>query len=393
MKRSMYLLRCCALCCLPCFPLFRLHRTTSFRIAVHRQISIRSSWRRWSGVGFLFAWCGGGEVSPAQSVSNALSVEIVASGLRLHYILGTTNAAFVIVQSSRLEDIARAGQVLVFTNSTAGSTGVVDVPRPESNSFFALTPAPPGLRWIPPGAFTMGSPDSEPVRNPWEGPPTQVTLSHGFYMGRYEVTQGEYLAVMGNNPSGFTGDLNRPVERVTWPEAVAYGEALTARERNAGRLPAGYVYRLPTEAEWEYACRAGTTTPFHYGSALQSGMANFYGRCEYPPCGGDAFCCINPSGTNLERTTAVGSYVPNAWGLYDMHGNVWEWCSDWYSGNLPGGSVTDPQGPATGSRRVIRSGSWYNYPSYCRSAYRYEGFPTGRSNFQGFRVVLAQSLP
>ena len=353
----------------------------------------------------MFAWCGGSTASHAQSISNSLSVEIGTNGLRLRYTVSTTNGAFSIVQSSRLEDLVRASQVLLSTNSAAGTTGVVDVPLPRSTSFFALIPAgigpspeapfpaPPRMVWIPPGTFTMGSPDSEPVRNPWEGPQTRVTLSFGFYMGRYEVTQGEYLAVMGNNPSYFTGDLNRPVEKVNWPDAVAYCAALTARERSAGRLPAGYVYRLPTEAQWEYACRAGTTTPFHYGAALSYQMANFYGGCEYPPCGGDSFCCDNPSGTNLARTTAVGSYAPNAWGLYDMHGNVWEWCSDWYSASLPGASVTDPQGPATGSRRVIRSGSWYNYSTYCRSAYRYEGFPTGRSNLQGFRVVLAQSQP
>jgi formylglycine-generating enzyme required for sulfatase activity len=212
-------------------------------------------------------------------------------------------------------------------------------------------------------------------------------------MGKHEVTQAEYLAVMGVNPTYFQGDVSRPVEGVSWNDAVAYCAALTARERTAGRLPAGWRYRLPTEAEWEYACRAGTTTAFHYGDTLRSGIANFDGRYEYPPCGLETYFCYNPRGTYPPGTTSVGSYAPNAWGLYDMHGNVWEWCSDWWSESLPGGSVTDPQGPASGSDRVIRGGGWSTFAIYCRSAFRLNILPAYRGSLIGFRVVLASGQP
>jgi len=254
--------------------------------------------------------------------------------------------------------------------------------------------APSNMVWIPAGTFTMGSPPTEACRYSDEGPQTTVGISRGFCMGKYEVTQGEYLAVMGSNPSYVQGDLNCPVEQVSWNDAVAYCVVLTARERGAGRLPAGWEYRLPTEAEWEYACRAGTTTVFHYGDALRSGMANFDGHYEYPGCAGSPCYCYNAGGIYLGRTTAVRSYVPNAWGLYGMHGNVWEWCQDWYAGSLPGGSVTDPQGPATGSHRVIRGGCWGNGASLCRSASRLNDFyPTYRDLSLGFRVVLAPGQP
>lgn len=254
----------------------------------------------------------------------------------------------------------------------------------------AVTPVA-NLVYIQPGTFTMGSPASEPARQDREGPQTQVTISCGFYMGKYEVTQGEYQAVMGGNPSYHTGDLSRPVEKVSWHDAVAYCAALTARERAAGRLPAGYAYRLPTEAEWEYACRAGTTTAFHYGDALRSGMANFSGYHEYPPCGqiNSPTYCYNAGGTSLTRPTSVGSYAPNAWGLYDLHGNVWEWCQDWWSGSLPGGEAVDPRGSESGSSRVLRGGYWGSYGWYCRSAFRYSSSPDSRTGGIGFRVVLA----
>ncbi len=242
--------------------------------------------------------------------------------------------------------------------------------------------------WIAPGTFVMGSPTSEALRLSDETQHT-VTLTHGFYMGKYAVTQGEYLGLIGSNPSYWTGDLNRPVETVSWFDATNYCGQLTQQEQAAGRLPGGWAYRLPTEAEWEYACRAGTTTAFHYGNALRNGMANFYTYYEYDA--GVGSIITNTTGIGyLGRTTAVGSYQPNAWGLYDMHGNVYEYCRDWY-GPYPTGSVSDPQGPASGSIRVLRGGGWRTHGKDCRSASRY-GLAYINKDI-GFRVVLAPGQP
>jgi len=276
-----------------------------------------------------------------------------------------------------------------WTNSWAGLEAVVVGPdgtiKVKVPMFYRVRgepeTAPAGMVWIPPGTFTMGSPPSERGRFYHEGPQTVVTISKGFWLGKYEVTQREYVAVMGTNPSYFTGDLDRPVEQVTWYDAVEYCNRLTARERAAGRLPAGYEYRLPTEAQWEYACRAGTTTRFSFGDALE--CDDECGACSIADrymwwCGNNT-----PYGTKR-----VGQKLPNAWGLYDMHGNVWEWCEDWYSDRLPGGSVTDPTGPSLGSYRVFRGGSWSYNGQYCRSAVRDYDWPDGTSSGLGFRAAL-----
>jgi len=236
--------------------------------------------------------------------------------------------------------------------------------------------------YIPPGTFTMGSPNSEVDRQSNEGPQTEVTLTKGFWLGRYEVTQREYLAVAGTNPSYYTGDLDRPVERVSWHDATNYCARLTAQEQGAGRLPGGWEYRLPTEAQWEYACRAGTTTRFSYGDDL-----NYYGDdLNYSRLTNYGWYIGNAS-----RTHRVGEKLPNPWGLYDMHGNVWEWClDDWCAGSLPGGSVTDPQGPSSGSSRVDRGGGWSGVGQYCRSANRNRDSPSVTAGNLGFRVALVQ---
>ncbi|MBI4325893.1 MAG: formylglycine-generating enzyme family protein, partial [Chloroflexi bacterium] len=219
--------------------------------------------------------------------------------------------------------------------------------QPGSAYIFSITPtnavrwrqavpyepvARQGFGWIPPGQFLMGSPAGEQDRESDEGPQTLVTLSRGFWIGQHEVTQGEYLAVMGSNPSRFTGDLSRPVEQVSWSEATNYCGKLTEQERAAGRLPGGWVYRLPTKAEWEYAARAGTTTRFSFGDDPGYTILGEYSWF---------------AGNSGSSTHAVQSKRPNLRGLYDMQGNVWEWCWDRYVAWLPGGSLTDPAGPAT----------------------------------------------
>ena len=234
---------------------------------------------------------------------------------------------------------------------------------------------PTGMVWIEPGTFTMGSPSSEPGRDSDEGPQTVVTLTQGFWLGRYEVTQREYQAVRGVNPSFSKGD-NLPVENVSWNDAVAYCQERTQQERAAGTLPEGWAYRLPTEAEWEYACRAGTTSRFSFGdSDTDLGQYAWY------------------SSNSSSRTHPVGEKLPYPWGLYDMHGNVWEWCLDWYGSGLPGGSVTDPKGPSSGSVRVLRGGGWSDVAGGCRSATRFGDYPDGRYGYFGFRVLVAPGQP
>src|SRR5437667_10903877 len=204
----------------------------------------------------------------------------------------------------------------------------------------------------------MGSPTNEAERYSDEVQHL-VTISRGFWMEKFSVTQGDYVAVVGSNPSFFNGvqtnypagdygtNLNRPVEQVRWYDATNYCGLRTQQERAAGLIPTNYVYRLPTESEWEYADRAGTTTAFYLGSGLYSGEANFDGQYEYDASVGPIY---NASGIWLQQTTAVASYAANPWRLYDMIGDVFEWCRDWY-GPYPAGSVTDPQGAVTGSGR------------------------------------------
>lgn len=255
--------------------------------------------------------------------------------------------------------------------------------------------APPEMAWINPGTFLWGTPLTELCRNVNEGPQTLATITRGFWMDKYEVTQAKYLEVVGVNPSYHVGDLRRPVEMVRWVDATNYCHLLTRREREAGRLPEGYVYRLATETEWEYACRAGNTGPFGLGNGqeMRSGMANFDGRREYPPCPPNTFYCANPSGVMLYSPQPVGRYAANAWGLHDMHGNVWEWVWDWNSSRLPGGSVVDYQGgPQTWGRGVKGGRPWVDSDYSLRSGWRGKHDPIAARNELGFRAVLAPPL-
>ena len=229
--------------------------------------------------------------------------------------------------------------------------------------------------WIEPGTFMMGSPKNELGRENNETQ-HQVTLTKGYWLGKYEVTQKQYQAIMGTNPSKWKG-ADLPVEQVTWRNATNFCAKLTEIERAAGRLPAGYEYTLPTEAQWEYACRAGTTTALNSGKDLSDWH-------ECPEMDEVAWYHYNSNKT----THPVGQKKPNAWGLYDMHGNVWEWCLDW-EGNYPSSAVTDPVGPSTGTSRVFRGGSWDYYATHCRSARRVGNYPGDGWEDNGFRVALA----
>ncbi len=236
------------------------------------------------------------------------------------------------------------------------------------------------MLWCAPGTFTMGSPSNEGERS-FDEEQHAVTLTEGYWLGKHEVTQAQWEEVMRSNPSNFKG-ANLPVEQVSWDDATMFCAKLTERERSTGLLPEGYAYQLPTEAQWEYACRAGAKTAFSFGDSLSSREANFDGNHPY----GDA-----EEGVSPEKTSAVGSYPANAWGFHDLHGNVWEWCQDWY-GQYPNGPVRDPVGPAVGSRRVFRGGSWFNVAQYLRSANRYWREPYCRtSSLLGFRLSLRTS--
>lgn len=247
------------------------------------------------------------------------------------------------------------------------------------------------LCWCPAGRFLMGSPPNEPERRPGEDQ-VEVTLTQGFWMGKYEVTQGQWRRALGELPGGLTDELpagdDFPVGNVNFPEAEAFCRKITEKGRQSGDLPPNWEFRLPTEAQWEYACRAGTTTATAFGDRLSSKQANFQGK---PYNGGEP-------GPSLNRAVPVGRYPANAWGLHDMHGNIFEWCRDWYHDRLPGG--VDPDlyaAKSTASRnrtgdvsRVRRGGCWADDGWPCRSAFRLRFEPERRYDHIGFRVVVVQ---
>lgn len=288
----------------------------------------------------------------------------IAAGL---VILGLAGWYFGlhVPEQKRLAEIARlerTGQELEAVRLAVDREELHPNVNPKKKPHFTIPGLNLEMRHIEAGSFQMGSANSNQSD---ERPVTQARITKAYWLGATEVTQGQWEAVMGNNPSNFGGS-NLPVERVSYDDALSFCRKLTERERSAGRLPEGYVYTLPTEAQWEYACRAGTTGD--YAGSLDA--MGWY------------------TSNSADSTEPVGTKQANAWGLYDMHGNVWEWCLDW-EGDYPGGNVTDPIGASSGSNRVNRGGSWLYSADNCRSAYRDGSDPGFRGNDLGFRLALS----
>lgn len=256
----------------------------------------------------------------------------------------------------------------------------VPIPPPTAGENWMVPYRGIEFAWVDAGSFVMGSPLREPGRIANEGPATRVRFTQGFWAGIYEVTQAQFMEIMGENPSEFVGPRH-PVDSVTFNQAQEFCRLLTQHERAAGRLPEGYIYRLPTEAEWEYAARGGNTDPFSFGSRADATAGNFRGVY---PTGSSGLRSLDTYGT-----VPVGSYAPNAFGLYDVHGNAEEWTLDHFNGRLPGGSIEDPDPRRDGPRMAVRGGSWADFAVRTRSAVRDQLPPETESHKVGFRVFLA----
>lgn len=274
----------------------------------------------------------------------------------------------------RLMLFAGIGGLIIVLVIIVGGVSPLIIPNRQQTQIFDLGfGITLEMVFIPGGSFQMGSPNSESVRDDDEGPVHRVELD-GFWIGKYEVTQAQYRVIMGTNPSHLKGD-NRPVERVSWDDAMEFCRKLSQKT--------GKRFTLPTEAQWEYACRAGTTGPFAFGNCLSTSDANYKGNYPLSGCS---------KGRYLKSTWDVGSGRANAWGLYDMHGNVWELCLDWYGEDYYSESPRrNPVGPGSGSYRVCRGGGWNLYARGCRSAYRVWSAPSFTSGNLGFRLVMTDS--
>jgi formylglycine-generating enzyme required for sulfatase activity len=256
---------------------------------------------------------------------------------------------------------------------------IIKAPK-EGIAFQVLELSLPML-WCPPGTFLMGSPENEGSRD-FDEALREVTLTQGFWLGKHEITQSQWEKIMGDNPSYFKGQ-GLPVEKMSWDRAKTFCKKLTEQELKAGRLTQDWAYQLPTEAHWEYACRAGAKTAWNFGSSSKeiSKHANFSDKNS------------NLQGAEKDFddgfvfTAPVGSFPANAWGFHDMHGNVFEWCSDWYEKPEPT-PIRDPLGPAVGTEKVFRGGSWALPGIFMRSARRDKNLPILESGFLGFRVSL-----
>ncbi len=276
-------------------------------------------------------------------------------GHETNYADGTAILEFVIEKAGQVSPTARPGDL------RSGEPRTIDL-----GGGVTLV-----LVWIPPGEFLMGSPESEAGRDGDEGPQRRVVFAQGFWLGKYEVTQTQWRAVMNTSPSFFTGD-RLPVEQVSWEDCQEFVKKLSERTKR--------IFRLPSEAEWEYACRANTTTPFHFGETLSTDQANYDGNFIY--AGGK-------KGIYREKTVETGSFESNSWGLHDMHGNVREWCEDYphdtYAGApLDGSAWLHNPGK---NERILRGGSWASEPKGCRSANRGSLPPNTVQSHYGFRVL------
>lgn len=242
--------------------------------------------------------------------------------------------------------------------------------------------------WVPSGKFIMGAPPGEFAQDADESPVTAVALTRGIWMGRYEVTQREYFNIVRTNPSFFKLSEQHPVDKVSWHDATNYCGLLTSQERTSGNISENWEFRLPTEAEWEYACRAGTYTAFSFGDRAITNQANFDWEWQYDANAGFIWDSVVRTPW---LTLRVGLFPPNAFGLHDMHGNLWEWVNDWHS-LYSGGNVTDPKGPDKGLYKLMRGGAWNILSWHCRSANRSIGVNQyDRKEIVGFRVVLDRS--
>ena len=320
--------------------------------------------------------------NPALDAGRAFGLAFVDPGYEAHDVRDGNLTANVTVTGA--VDVNSTGTyVLTYSvadaaGNTATATRTVTVTGARSvdlNASVAMD-----MLWVPAGTFTMGSPTSEAGREDDREDEHNVTLTKGFYLGKYEVTQAQYEAVMTGNtnglsatPSQFAGNPNRPVEKVSWEDAQVFLTRLNAQQ--AANLPAGWSYVLPTESQWEYACRAGTTTAYSWGATIAASNAN------YNWDGGAT------TGNDFKQTRDVGQYAANPWGFFDMHGNVFEFAADRYQAAYPTGNpVVDPTGPSSGSNRVLRGGSWSSDGTGLRSADRLSNPPSHRAAGLGFRV-------
>jgi formylglycine-generating enzyme required for sulfatase activity len=335
--------------------------------------------------------------SPGSGYTNAPMVAIAPppppitpATLNLSFVpeLTVTGQAWQVEEIQCANTLGDTNQWHTLTNIVMGDRPCqfFDAGAPPGARFYRVVtlgapgPDPARWAWINPGTFTMGSPSNEWDSSADEYPQTDVTFTNGFWMERFEVTEWEYTAVVGSDPSINQSDSNQPAENVSWFDASNYCAWLTSQEQQAGRLPAGYIYRLPTEAEWEYAYRAGTTTTFPFGEDRGFAILPDY-----------SWFSTNGIDTNLS-THVVGQLRPNPWGIYDLGGNVWEWCADYYN-PYPGGSVTNPINPPFSTNGfVMRGGSAFYPPDDDRCASRNFNPPDFQSHGIGIRVVLAPPL-